>query len=323
VSKLLPGLPITVEATYLGSMFTLFSGYVENWSVTYPGEANTVSTVAVSASDPVAILVAANPTPSDPPVGAGETISDRLNRILDRVNWSSADRMIETSGLATMAATSLDESAWSELQDSATSVNGYLWLNTRGQVEYHDKSSFPRSVELSVGDDGAMPVVALELANDWEQVFNTVKLNRQDGVEQAVEDATSVAQFGIRAFARTDLLVDSDTLVSESAGYILSQFRNQELRLEGISLEPDDSYSDDAWTALLGMEMLTRIGATITTTDGRSITKDGLVRGIGLNISQFNWNWRLSTISAPNALGDFQLDDLELGKLDVHELAAF
>ena len=69
--------------------------------------------------------------------------------------------------------------------------------------------------------------------------------------------------------------------------------------------------------------MLTRIGATITTTDGRSITKDGLVRGIGLNISQFNWNWRLSTISAPNALGDFQLDDLELGKLDVHELAAF
>lgn len=323
VSQLLPGLPVTVEATYQGVMFTLFSGYVDKWSVTYPGEANTLSTVSVSASDPVAILVAADPPPTDPPVGAGELISTRLHRILDRAGWPMADRAIETTGLATMSATALDSSAWSELQDSATSVNGYLWLNNLGQVEYHDKSSFSRKADLRVGDDGIMPVVAVELANNWEQVYNTVKLNRDEGNEQAVEDSTSIAQFGRRTFSRTDLLVETDGLVSESAGYILSQFRTQALRLESIRLEPDDTYSDDAWTSLLGMEILTRIGTTLTTTDGRSISQDGLVSGISLEIQQFNWNWNLSTISAPNALGDFTLDDAELGKLDVRQLAAF
>jgi hypothetical protein len=322
-TQLRPGLPVTVEATYLGAQFTLFSGYVDNWNVTYPGEANTVSTVSVAATDPIGVLVAADTPAVTPAVGAGETIAARLNRILDSAAWSAADRNIETTSTATMAATELDEPAWQELLNSATSVNGYLWLNNRGQVEFRTKSSFPRTTDLVVGDDGAMPVVSLELANDWDQVYNVVKLNRSEGSEQAVLDETSIAQFGQRAFSRTDLLVDTDDLVSESAGYILSQFRNQRLRLDAVNLEPDDTYSNDAWTALLGMEMLTRIGANITTTDGRSISTDGLVRGIRLQISSFNWNWQLSTVSAPDALGDFELDGAELGRLDFHQLAAF
>jgi hypothetical protein len=323
VSKLLPGLPIKVEATFLGSLFTLFSGYVDNWTVAYPGTANTTSTVDVTASDPIAVLNAADRAALEPAVGAGETIADRVNRILDYVSWPSSERVIDTVSTATMAATTLDKSAWQELQDSATSVNGYLWLNQLGQVQFQSKSSFPRTTDLVVGDDGAMPVVSLELANDWDQVYNTVKLNRADGIEQTYEDVTSVAQFGIRTFSRTDLLVDSDVLVSESAEYVLSQFKDQQIRMEGITLEPDDCYENDAWSALLGMELLTRIGTRITTTDGRSINVDGLVRGINLNVSTFSWVWNISTIFAPDALGTFTLDDVSLGILDTGILAAF
>ena len=323
VSQLLPGLPISVEATYKGTMFQLFSGYVDTWNVTYPGQANTDSVVDVAATDPTGVLVAANTAKLDVAEGAGDTIADRLNRLLDRVRWSAEDRDIDDSGTASLAGTTFDAATWPEMQSTATSVNGYLWLSVRGTVVFREKSSFPRTHDFMVGDGGMMPVVALELANDWEQVYNVVRLNRPDGNEQTVVDEDSAAKFGFRTFQRTDLVVDSDVQVADSAGYVLSQFRDQQLRLEGVSLEPDNTYSDDAWSTLLGMDILNRLSASVTTTDGRSIERDALVRGIALDIQPFRWNWQVSTMAAPDALGTFTLDDAALGLLDTGTLAAF
>ena len=314
VSQLLPGLPVQIEATYKGTTFQLFTGYVDSWNKTYPGASTTDSVVTVTASDPAAYLTKANPAEQDPQ-GSGEYIHTRLNRILDNVQWPTDQRIIDDSGAWTMAATTLSTEVWTELQNSATSCNGYLFMNVAGTVVYRDRSSFPRRPTFTVGESQDMPLVGMQLANDWDQVYNVLKMQRTDGVMQAVEDETSKALFGMRTFSRTDVLLDDDYQVADTAQFMLSQRKDQELRLDAVTLEADDTYSDEQWSLLLGVELLQRVSATMTTTDARTVTNEGLVGGVNLTVQPYRWTWELATIAAPMVVGNFTLNDAALGLL--------
>lgn len=314
VSQLLPGLPVQVQADYAGSTFTLFTGYVDNWSKTYPGQGNTDSVVNVTATDPGGILARAARGEQEP-AGDGEYVHERLNRVLDYVSWPADLRNIDESGAWTCAPTTLNTEAWTELQNTATSVNGYLFMSVEGDVVYRDRSSYPRSADVTVGEGQMLPVVDLELANDWDQVFNVFRLSRPDGVQQTTIDEDSAARFGLRAYSRTDLVVDDDTQVGDIGGYLLFQYKDQQLRLDAVTLEPDDTYTDAQWTRLLEFEVLQRISATVDTTDGRTVTTDGLVRGVSLEVRPYRWMWKVSTTAAPGTLGNFTLDDAAFGVL--------
>lgn len=314
VSQLKPGLPITVSATHAGTQWVLFTGYVDAWNKTYPGQGNTDSVIQVRASDPAAYLEKASPAESEPQ-GAGEYIHQRLHRLLDAVDWPADLRDIDDRGLFTMQATTTSTETWSEMQASATSCNGYLFASVDGTVVYRDRSSFPDTNDLTFGEDKNLPVVDLELANDWDQIYNLVKLTRKEGVEQAVRDETSVALFGMRSYTRSDLLVDNDYQVAVSAELILYQSKDQRLRMDSVSVELDDTYRDEQWSAMLDMELLSRIGSTVDTTDGRTVSTDGLVRGIELSVQPYRWRWKLSTLAAPDRGGNFTLDDAVLGVL--------
>jgi hypothetical protein len=168
---------------------------------------------------------------------------------------------------------------------------------------------------LTFGDGLDLPVVDLELANDWDQVYNLVRLSRSGSAEQAVRDETSVARFGLRSFTRSDMLLDNDNQVADSAEIILYQSKDQRLRMDAVSVELDDTYRDDQWSGMLSIELLHRIGSTIQTTDGRSVSNDGLVRGIEVSVQPFRWRWKLLTLAAPDRGGSFTLDDITLGVL--------
>lgn len=314
VSQLLPGLPVQVQATYQGTTFQLFTGYVDSWNKTYPGEGTTDSVVQVTASDPAAYLTKANPA-EQAEQGAGEYVHARLDRVLDNVRWPADQRKFDDIGLWTMSATTLSTEVWTELQNTATSTNGYLFMDVDGNVVYRDRSSFPRTNDFTVGEGKDIPVVGLQLANDWDQVYNVVKLQRQDGALQTVEDETSKALFGMRSFSRTDSLLDTDNQVADTADFVLFQSRTQQLRLDAVTMEPDDTYSADQWTTLLNLELLQRVGSELVTTDGRTVENDGLVRGVSLDVEPYRWRWSVSTTAAPTELGDFVLDNGALGLL--------
>jgi hypothetical protein len=110
-------------------------------------------------------------------------------------------------------------------------------------------------------------------------------------------------------------VVDDDTQVGDIADYLLFQYKDQQLRLDAVALEPDDTYTDAQWTRLLSLEVLQRISATVDTTDGRTVTTDGLVRGVSLEVRPYRWVWKVSTTAAPGTLGNFTLDDTDIGVL--------
>jgi len=314
-TQLLPGLLVDIAATYQGTLFPLFVGYVNQWNKAYPGHANTDSVVEVVATDATSILATSFANKVEPATGSGDLVPDRLNRILDAVSWPTDERQIDQSGLEQYAATELGADGWSLLYETAAAVNGYLYLSKDGVVVYQSRSQFPRTADFTVGQTGDIPVVELHAANDWDQVYNVVRIGRQDGPVQQLQDETSKALYGVRTFSQTSSPLLLDTDVANTAGYVLDQFKDQALRLEGVKLEPDGEYTNDQWTILLGLDVMQRVQATITTTDGRAVTLDGLVRGVQVNVSPYQWHFDVSTLAAPQPGGNFTLNDPVAGLL--------
>lgn len=321
VTQLRPGLPIRVCATHNGATFKLFVGFVQSWTVTYPATPQVDSVVEVTAADGVAILQAADGL-AQPSQGSTENAGERIGRILDNASWSASARVIDESGVEQLQPTELAQAAWTEALLTADSVNGYLYCDRFGRIVYATKSQFPRSSEVVFGSTGT-PISAAEISNDLDQVFNAVKLARAEGNQQGGRDEDSIALFGLRGYERNDLVVINDYLVAESMEYILSQYSDWQLRVEGFTVAGRDTWTASQWQHMFELDMLRRVQSDYTTTDGRTISQDGLLRGLTLVVAPSSWTWSISTTQAPEALGTFTLDDGALGLLDTGTLAAF
>jgi len=322
LTQLKPGVPVRISATYGGASFVLFVGRVDSWTVGY-SEAGTHSTAQVTASDPIAYLVAADPVESGEQ-GTGENAGARLGRILDNVDWPAADRDIDTSGLGTFQATTLAQAAWTEATLVADSVHGYLAADNLGRVVYREKNRLPRTSSVAFDDTGAnLPLVDVQTSYDSDQLYNLAKLARAGGTEQSVSDPASVSQFGLSTFSRSDLVVQTDDQVLEAANYVISQYGDLTTRIEGIASVLHDGSPASAWSDLLGLDVLDRATVSFTTPDGRSVTRFCLVRGVGLNIRTNDWRWAVSFAQVPDPNGDFTIGDNNLGVIGTNTLAAF
>lgn len=313
VNKLGPNVPVTISATVDGVATTLFVGYVDSWQVLYPGVANTKSIVRVTAIDATGVLNAAN---SAAQLSQGDTDSalQRIERILDNIEWPAVARDIQSDGTETVLPTTLADSAWQELDQLAESCAGYLFVSRTGALSYRDKSKFSRTPDFTVGD-GYLEAVSMQIAADWDQIYNCVRISNESLGEFSGTDDTSVARYGLRTYENTDSVLDTDIQLSAAVTHYLSQSKDLRLRVESVRVELKDDNTDSQWRQMLELEILDRFATTFQTTDGRTINQDVLVRGIDLNIQPFQFNWTVSTAAAPATVGNFTLDDSTFGVL--------
>lgn len=322
-SLLRPGLPVSVQATHDGVTYDLFTGFVSTWLVEYP-EAGIDSIARVTAHDAIGRLSRSQDVELGDFVGEGEAAGDRIARVLDYAGWYSSLRDIATDTPEQLIGTVHDRPAWDEMVEASDSVNGYLWVRSDSTVAFKTKSQFPRTPEFSfgVGDD-VVPTRTVQVSNDFQQLFNVIKLSNEDGAEVQVTDADSIDLYGKFSHDASGLPLLNDTDVAASATHLLSQFKDLRLRVEGFHVPMKADSSDVNWARMLGLDVLRRVTGSFVTPDGRTVTREGLVRGVELRIGPTLWEWSVSTTQAPEALGVFELDNVSLGVLDTHTLAAF
>jgi hypothetical protein len=313
VTLLRPSMPVSVRIEYDDVWHDLFTGYVESWNVQYSNNGND-SVAVVSCVDAAGTLSQTDPLEA-PAQGSGESASARITRILDNVKWPAEQRSIAVD-TSSFLPTTLAQPAWTEMLLTADSVNGYLWVNASGDVVFQTKQSFERNASFSFGPTaGDIPIADIQASGDAEQVINTLKLAREEGIQLAAFNEESIGLYGQRAYQRNDLQVSSDTLVQESIDYIISQYADLEFRVEGFNVYPQPEWSSDLWNKVLNLELLRHVKVLFSTPDGRTVEVSNLIRGIKTSIKSGQWSMSISTAQVPDRGGDFTLDDPELGPL--------
>lgn len=256
-ANVLPMRRCRIQATYASVTYDLFHGYITAYQPDIaPHNGN--AAMVLSLVDGFNPLANYKVTASRPV----ERTDQRIAAVLDAIGWPAGDRTLATGLIQTQARDLAGEGALAHLQRVVDDEKGFLFIGKDGKVVFQHR--YMRLVPgaasaLTLGDGGGAEqyYVDVDFSVDDSRIMNDVRLTRAGGVEQAVGDATSQANYYVRTHAASGLQAwDGDAY--GTAGYLLHTYKQPRLRAPGLRLDGDLDPSV-MWPHICGRELGDRI----------------------------------------------------------------
>tara|TARA_B100000131_G_scaffold315060_1_gene352885 strand:- start:859 stop:2100 length:1242 start_codon:yes stop_codon:yes gene_type:complete len=321
-NEILPMRQLQIKATYSGTTYTLYSGFIDEWDYTYrPGE--NAAFMTIKAVDSFRILNLSRITTVTDGT-AGQTTSTRMGKILDMITWPVSLR--DFSSGAGQTTCKVDGGADRDVLTACQAVNqtelGAFFCETNGVLKFLDRADIiAKHAETPVefDDTGAnIQYQSVDFDIDDTILANNVSVKRVGGTEQNVTDSTSISDYFQRNYSRANLIMDSDTDALNQATTILANRKDPKLRIGSISL---DAYGDvsNRVTAALNTAIMDPIKVTRTQPGGGTVSRTLSVQGIEHTITPNNWVTTFQT--AEKILDGFVLDSATSGILGTNALS--
>lgn len=160
----------------------------------------------------------------------------------------------------------------------------------------------------------------VEIAYDDSTVANIANITRVGGSVQTAQDATSQATYLARTFERSDLIMETDSVASDYASFIIYQAKDAELRFSTLTITPERDPAN-LFPQVFGRRIGDRIRIVRRPPGGGSaVTREVFIRGIEHNATPATWVTRWALQSATR-YAFLTLDHATLGVLDANALA--
>lgn len=323
ISQVTPMRQVRVLADYMGLTYPIFTGYADSWDISY--DEPSVSWCVLTATDATKVLTSNDRAAVSTAVGEGEYAGQRVHRILNSAGWSPGLRDVD-AGKSTLQATTLDGSAWDELQKVQDAEIGHVYVDGWGYVVFRDRLANmtdvgSTTVQAAFGDGvGELPFVDHTIEYDDQGLVNVARAAIAGGIMQSAEDVASQAQYLTHTFERSDLLLQTDTDAANYAAFILYQSKDPELRFTQLTVAGND---DEAlWPHMLGRQFGDLITLTRRPPGGGPVTtRRCFIVGVTHSIPGPN-EWRTTwTLQSATKWTFLTLDDATLGVLGSNAMA--
>jgi len=214
-----------------------FAGWIDDWDLSYTPDGNSIA--GAIASDAFTILAKQTIDSQTPIV---ERTDQRINKVLDEVNWADELRDLE-EGTINVGTQQIDAAtnALNYMQKVTETENGFFFVGKDGSIVFRNRVQTPSSADLVVFDQGTnIPYSALEIIYGAELLYNRIIVQNIGGGQVLAVDADSQGEYGVRNLALTDLLGENDLTASSLAIDFLELFNEPEYRVEQISVNLHD-----------------------------------------------------------------------------------
>lgn len=275
------GLVARVGAVVDGTWWAWHTGATER--VARGWAPNDVAVTVLTVVDPLADLATIDGL-EQPPTGAGDTVTARLARLLDRSGWRWPRRLADDP--VTLQATTLAQNRLGECYLAADSAGGTFYADGDGAARYDPHTWRPGGpVAVVAGCDvaGAVPWSELVPAWDTDRVVNIAAYARAGGTVVTVQDTGSVAQHGPFVDRRLDLICASDADVARLAGDVVARHAWDTDRIDQVTFDADTSLDLPAVLGRLALRDVVEVHAPVPDTgvvEVRWCTVEGLNRRV-------------------------------------------
>jgi hypothetical protein len=285
---LTPMKKVQISATYNGTTYSIFSGFITSYVNTQPKDATEVAYTTIQAVD--AFRLAYNAQISTVSgTSAGQLSGARINNILDQIDWPATMRDID-AGLTTMQAdpgtprTSLDA-----MQTVATSEYGSLYVNTDGEFVFQDRSVTAGSIGGTVttfNDDGTgIPYANANWKLDDDLIFNSAQISRSGGSPQTAINQASIDKYFIHSYNLQDLLMQTDAVALDYAQAYVASRAETSVRCDGIELDLYTNNYNSGILAALELDFFDPIRVVTTQPGGSTLDKTLQIFGVANTIT--------------------------------------
>lgn len=321
--KLTPNRKIRVSATYAGTTYNLFSGYISAYDYTYPKNQD-IGYVDITASDGFRLLTLANiSTVTGAP--AGQDTGSRVNAILDACGWPNALRVIETGGSETLcqADPQSQRTALQACKQVEATEQGGFYINGSGQAVF-------RSRAYIMAKSGQNPTVFanngtginyknIMFALDDKLIINTSTFANVGGTPQTSTNAASVEKYFAHSFSSQSLVGQTDADALNVARIYTATRAETTLRIDAMALDLTTPDYAAGITAALTLDYfdtvkITNVGQVTTGGGDSTIVKTLQVMGTAYEITP---NTFITTFTTSEPIvGSFILNSTIYGVLD-------
>jgi hypothetical protein len=338
-SRLVPGVPVEVFAEVVDGLagtwtrHDLFTGTADSWAQDWTPHPWDRQTILV-ATDATKTFARFN-RPETSPVGAGETVTARIHRIVNYFGWTDGAVLDPPGGsTVTLLATTLAQSAWELLNRATDDELGYIYLTPSGDLRWLNRATWstPVAPHVTLGCDVGHDVLldATPSALD-RQMRNAVYAARVGGTSRSAISTSSIDRYGRYDYQRTDLGLADDAQAGQWAAAVLELYAFPQITLGDVTFRP--SIADQSWEVYdetLDVAMISDIVRIVWAPPdlAAAATVDNLSRVVGYShtISRQAWEvrWQLVAANAMQFAGvEFTMGPSARSQLDAGNVLAF
>jgi len=293
---------VQITATYSGTTYPIFSGYITGYNTITPKYVGDVVYTTITAIDGMRLLSNALVTTVTGAV-AGEDAGTRVSRILDQVGWPTSLRSIQTGDTAMQADPGTQRSALAAIQTVQTSEYGAFYIDPNGIATFKNRTyctSTPNNTPTVFNDNGTNISYynAMWLLND-AQVVNQAAITATGLATQTATNTTSIAKYFVHSYTQNDLLMqDTATALNYARAYVASRAETT-IRCDAMTLDLYYPSYNSGIIAALDLDYFDPISITTTqpaVVGTSSITKNLQVFGVQHSISVNSWKTTFTTL---------------------------
>jgi len=299
----------------------LFTGWVEDWAVTYePGD--NLSRVTATCVDGFAIL-ANQELPEIAPAFSGDLSGERIIRVLDRPEVEHFSRLID-DGNSTFGATTLGGNVLAYLQACSRSEAGYLYIAADGTLMFRNRTAtLNASADVVFSDDrtAGVPYRNASQRSAADLLYTRVLGESETtGVPLEAVDLAAIDKFMIRTLSLGQLFTVDDVETQDILDLHLDRFSTPEVRFESATVNVAALTQPEVQT-VVSLDLTDVVSVERAPLNvGSGIVKLSIVDGIHHNIAHGSWTAELSFANA-DTRAFLTLDDAVFGVLDSNRLA--
>lgn len=346
-----PGCPIWVSIQFAGITYPLYAGYATDWNEGWQGHSITPTTCSTSTDpdgvdrdgDALMTLIGTDEwgrfgrqkkRAAITPVGAGDTFGQRITRILASAGYSGST--VIGTGVATFQDTDLSSEVLGELNKTAESEGGAIWIEGDGSLVAKGRYALMEDVrsstiQVAFGDNPAAGEIMwtnISVAPVSDQkIINHAIYARTGGTAQEVTDATSVVLYGTcdDSSQPTDLTCQTDPQVLALANWRVITCKDPEATVNDIEIRPCCDLGTLAPMVLdRQIRDLVSIKIRPPSTQNHYFYRECFIAGISHTISGGDWvvTFNLSTATAYRSFATSRWDEGTWGASDVDPTGA-
>ena len=313
---------ITITATYNGTVYPIYSGYITGYNTSTPKFSGDIVYTTITAVDGFRLFQNAQFFGVTGAV-AGETTGERIEKILDTIGWPEPLRDIDTGLTTVQADPATQRTALQALQTVATTEYGAIYIDAQGRAAFQDRN-------LTVSSVAATPIVFNDNGTgigyfdvkwifDDTQIYNLATITRTGGAVQTASDTASIAKYFTHSYNQSGLLMETDAEAMDYAKAFIASRKETAVRVDELTLNLQQDNYTNGTIAALTMDFFTPVSITTTQPNNTTLSKTVQVFNVAHSITPNSWKVRYGT--AEPIIDGFILDSALYGILDTSVLS--
>ena len=275
--NLVPMRKIRVAASYAGTTYYLFSGYITAYNYTYPTD-QVIAYLDIDASDGFRLMQLANVT-TLAGTPSGQDTGTRINTILNDISWPSNLRQIETGGTESFcqADPGTARTALQAIKNVEFTEQGAFYMNGEGNAVFRSRayiiSKNGKNPTVYSNNGSGITYSGITFANDDKTIINDAIITNIGGTAQESYNQASIDKYFQHSINQNNLvgLTDADAL-NIARIYVASRATNS-IRIDSITLDLNTLNYPAGITAALAADYFDTMAITNVGQNGTVIQK--------------------------------------------------